>query len=108
MSVSTTIRAFGTDGISPHREGSIAASQKIVNYRESRPRVVRARPDPEGVEMRYNIIYSKSAGPNYRIYKSSNTCLAGLSSVLARESISKLSHVPNTNSYTIYYLAKSF
>ncbi len=72
ISVSTAIRTFGTDSVSPHREGSIAASQKIVNCRESRPRVVRARPDPEGVEMCHDIIYSQSTGPDYGIHKSND------------------------------------
>jgi hypothetical protein len=72
ISVSTAIRAFRMEGVSPHREGSIAASQKIVNCRESQPRVVRARPDPEGVEVRHDIIYSQSAGSDYGIHKSND------------------------------------
>jgi hypothetical protein len=72
ISVSTAIQAFRTEGVSPHREGSIAASQKIVNCRESRPMIVCARPNPEGVEMRHDIIYSQSVGPDYVIHKSND------------------------------------
>jgi hypothetical protein len=72
ISISTAIQAFATEGVSPHREGPIAASQKIVNCRESQPRVVRVRPNREGVEMRHDIIYNQSAGPDYGIHKSND------------------------------------